>query len=768
MSRTWADVSVEGILRGLNERQREAVECTSGPLLVIAGPGSGKTRVLTCRIAYLIATGVAYPRQILALTFTNKAAREMQKRVLALLPEGAGKGVAMGTFHAVMARMLRVELRHGWLKGFTHQFSIYDTDDSERVLRHVMEDLRMDKKKVTPRTARAIISSAKNKLVSPDQFAEQAKTPVQKDVAQLYPRYLEALRGSNALDFDDLLIKPLELFRREPELLQKYQSRWRHVHIDEYQDTNRVQYLLADMIADRHRNLCVVGDDAQSIYAFRGADMRNILDFHKDYPEATVVRLEQNYRSTKRIVALADSVIKNNKNQLRKNLWTGNADGDAIRCIEAQSDRDEAARATDLIREHHSRHGYRYSDCAILYRTNAQSRSFEDTLRAVGVPYRVVGGLSFYQRKEIKDALAYLRLLINTDDATSLRRIINYPTRGIGLKTQEKLFDHARFHGIAPWAALEQTHALPLGTRARNALAHFYRLIADHRAQMGTLEPSELARNLLMETGLLTELTNDGTESGQMRLQNVQELISAIAEFSDQNPDSDLSAYLQSIALLTDADEGPEDADRVTLMTLHASKGLEFKMVFIGGVEEYLLPTSRAMEADNPDALEEERRLFFVGVTRAERHLYLSHARSRNRFGTFMDAAPSSFLKELDPSLLKIEGRPLRGAGGRQYHASMGTTRSMFGGARGYGSQGTGRRSPAPGRTTRRPAAPASHRQALIDAIQPAMAVEHPNFGRGRVLAVSGYGMQKTAKVRFAGRGEVKLRLSHARLRVVD
>ena len=744
MTGTNSRPDAESILGTLNARQQEAVRITSGPLLVIAGPGSGKTRVLTSRIAYLIATGSAYPSQILALTFTNKAAREMKRRVVNLVPEGAARGLAMGTFHSVMMRMLRVELKNGWLPGYTHEFSIYDTDDSERVIRQLMDELHIDRKELAPRTIRAAISRQKNHMVSPGQYEEQAKTPRQRLIAQVYAGYKASLHASNALDFDDLLLKPLELFRKHPDTLKKYQQKWRHVHIDEYQDTNHVQYRLSHLVAREHRNICVVGDDAQSIYAFRGADMRNILNFHEHYPEANIVRLEQNYRSSGNIVRLADSVIKRNTNQLRKDLWTDNGDGDAVQLIQALTGRAEADKASDRIREHKSRHGYAYSDCAILYRTNAQSRSFEDALRTADIPYRVVGGTSFYQRKEIKDALAYLRLLVNPDDHTSLVRIINYPARGIGLKTQEKLADYARFNGISQWEALKQCKQLPLAGRAVRVLSGFYTLITKHRDLLSKAPPQEVAKALLMEANLFLELSKDSTDRESVRTNNVEELISAIAQHVQDSPESTLSSFLQSTALLTDADQGDDNEDRVTLMTLHASKGLEFKMVFIGGLEEGLFPSIRALQSKDLAKLEEERRLFYVGITRAERHLYLAWAQSRLRFGKVVDGIPSMFLGELEDSLLQKEG--YRTSFGRGKTRPVGASRR----ARNYITP-AGRRPPQQDKSE----------------IRPGMRVSHNVFGEGRVVSTTGHGDEKVATIHFDERGHMKIMLRFASLHVL-
>ena len=729
------------ILDGLNAAQKTAVEATDGPVLIVAGPGSGKTRVLTARMAYLLATGQARPYEILALTFTNKAAREMQERVHALVSKDAGRGMWLGTFHSIFARLLR---RDGEHLGFTRDFSIYDTDDTERVLRQLMERLGVDKKHYSPRSMRSIISGAKNAMISPAALTQDARGPFQEKAAQLYGPYQQALQRANALDFDDLLLKPLELFQKKPSILRKYQQRWTHVHIDEYQDTNRAQYLLAKAVADEHKNICVVGDDAQSIYAFRGADITNILSFQRDYPDAKVVRLEQNYRSTKNILRLADSVIKNNTRQLKKDLWTNNGDGEPIRLLRALSEKDEAQKAERIIRQMRVRHGYSYNDFAILYRTNAQSRSFEEALRREGVPYRLVGGLSFYQRKEIKDALAYLRLLVNPHDLASLRRIINYPTRGIGHKTQDIILKFASRHAIAPWRALERLEEVGLSPRAHKAVASFHALLRKHIEMAGA--PARVAKALLQEAGLNRDLRKEHTQEGLMRWENVQELISAIAEYSGSaDEDASLSGFLQEISLLTDADAADVASERVTLMTLHASKGLEFPVVFIGGMEEGLFPLQSA-ERDR-DSMEEERRLFYVGATRAKGHLYLAHARTRYRYGKHDECKESRFLKEIDPAVLAT-------GDGRSTHERW----------RG-GAKSKSARSFAARRT---PFLEDSASILDIHKIAAGVRVRHNQFGEGKVVATSGRGDRKAAIVFFKEIGQKKLMLRMAKLRVVE
>ena len=753
------------ILQGLNPDQQQAVQATDGPVLIIAGPGSGKTRALTHRIAYLLATGKARSYQILALTFTNKAAREMKERVHKLVGAEAARGMWMGTFHSMFARLLRVEGEH---LGFTSDFSIYDTDDTERLLRSLMERHHIDAKQFSPRSLRSLISSAKNQMVSPEAYTRVAATLAQEKAALIFGPYQQALRRANAIDFDDLLLHPIKLFEKEPEILKKYQGRWTHVHIDEYQDTNRAQYTLAKLLAAQHKNICVVGDDAQSIYAFRGADIGNILSFQRDYPNASVVRLERNYRSTKNILRLADSIIKHNKDQLEKELWTENHEGDHVVLMEALSEKDEAQKAERAIRDLHARSGHPYRDFAILYRTNAQSRSLEEALRRGGIPYRVIAGVSFYQRKEIKDALAYLRLLVNPNDVASLRRVINYPTRGIGLKTQEQIFGYAQREMLGPWQAVERIEQVGLSARAQNAVAGFRFLIAKHASKAASHPADEVARALIQETGILQDLRKENTPEGLMRWENVQELINAIAEFSEgAGEEGTLSGFLQDVSLLTDADTENKDTNRVTLMTLHASKGLEFPVVFIAGLEEGLFPLSMATQ--DRKELEEERRLFYVGATRAKERLYISHARTRYRYGEQMACIPSRFLDEVDPEVIRTEAgvsyqtRPNRFQAPSRNTASYDHVDPHY--YRNPLSASSKRKQTAPRRSAPEPGG----RRVVYDEgaaeIVPGIRVEHPIFGEGKVIAMEGRGEQTKAIVFFQEVGQKKLMLKFAKLR---
>lgn len=754
------------ILKGLNDVQQEAVVAVDGAVLIIAGPGSGKTRTLTHRIAYLLATTKARPWEVLAITFTNKAAREMRERVIDLVGQETGRGMALGTYHSMFARLLRVE---GERIGYSPDFTIYDSEDSQRVIRDLMERFNMDATQIKPRPVQHAISGAKNKMMSPADLAQAAISPTQVRAAELYQPYLDALRRANAMDFDDLLLKPIQLFDNHPDILEKYQNRWKFIHIDEYQDTNKAQYLLARMLAKKDGNLCVVGDDAQSIYAFRGADISNILSFQRDYPNATTIRLEQNYRSTKRIIRLADSIIKNNLDQLAKNLWTDNDEGDPIIVMESISERDEAQKIERRIRDVQIRLGHLNKDFAVLYRTNAQSRSLEDALRRGGIPYRVVGGVSFYQRKEIKDALAYLRLVVNPNDLASIRRVINLPTRGIGDKTQSILWDYADQNQIGAWEALERVEKTELAGRATKAIVGFRDMLNIHRGRAATESAAVVAKDLIRATGLLEDLRKENTPENLVRWENVQELLNAIAEFtSEEREENSLSGFLQEISLLTDADETQDTENRVTLMTLHASKGLEFPVVFLSGMEEGLFPLQAA--AQDPKELEEERRLFYVGATRSKTLLFLSHARSRFRFGEQQPAIRSRFFEEVDASVMRSET-------GQMFDPNVDRFKSRSGGPSYdevdpfyYRKNLREERGVVPKSAPVKSKVDDDDHRIVYDEeesgrIAPGMLVEHSLFGEGKVVSMEGSGQNTKAVIYFSEVGQKKLILRFARLK---
>ena len=762
------DQDPSAILLGLNDVQRKAVTRTEGPVLIIAGPGSGKTRTLTHRIAYLIASGRARPYDILALTFTNKAAREMKSRIQKLVGEEPSKGIWMGTFHAIFARLLRREAER---LGYTSDYSIYDTDDTERVLRQLMDRYNIDSKQYHPRSIRSLISSAKNQMISAQEYARLASTPHQEKAATIFGPYQETLKRSNALDFDDLLLKPIELFQHSPDTLEAYQTRWKYVHIDEYQDTNRAQYLLANMLSSRHKNLCVVGDDAQSIYAFRGADIGNILSFQRDYPESTTIRLEQNYRSTKRILRLADSIIKKNEDQLEKTLWTENREGDFVLLMEALSEKDEAQKIERSVRDLRMRSGYRYSDFAVLYRTNAQSRSLEDAFRRSNVPYRVYGGVSFYQRKEIKDVLAYLRLVINPNDTASLRRVINYPTRGIGAKTIERISEFAQDEGFSLWQAIENVDKVGLPARALNAVSCFHAMIKKYADQADNRPAEELAREIIRETNILNDLRKDDTPENLMRWENVQELFNAIAEFADNYQSNSLSAFLQEVSLYTDFDEEDDNAETVTLMTLHASKGLEYPAVYVSGLEEGLFPLAQASQ--DRKELEEERRLFYVGVTRAQEYLFLSHAHTRFRYGQHESSVRSRFLEEIDAEVVRTESGSKHESRNDRFTLSKNISYSDLDPhyyRRDLG--GGGKVKQKKEKETSYVGIENKERRFVYDEgegeIVPGVHVEHNQFGEGKVISMEGRGEQAKAVVFFKEVGQKKLVLKFARLRLLS
>ena len=752
------------ILEGLNEAQQEVALAATGPVLVIAGPGSGKTRALTHRVAYLIATGQARPYQILALTFTNKAAREMRARITSLTGDDQSRGIWMGTFHSTFARLLRIEAD---AIGYDSNFSIYDTDDQKHIFKNLLEEYNIDNRQFPVRLIRSLISNAKNQMVKPSTYRSLAATPAQEKAALVYGPYENTLRRSNAMDFDDLLIKPVELFKAHDDILEKYQTRWRFVHIDEYQDTNHAQYELAGLLAAKEKNICVVGDDSQSIYSFRGADITNILSFQRDYPDARTIRLEQNYRSTKKIIRVADALISKNSKRLDKNLWTDNEDGHDVILVEALSERDEALKVANRIRSLSVQYGYGYNDFAVLYRTNAQSRSIEDALRRGSIPYRVIGGVSFYHRKEIKDLVAYLRLVVNPNDTASLRRVINFPTRGIGSKSMDLIEEFATVHGLTLWQAIDRIEEAGVTKRAASSVRKFKELIDGYADLATTDSASDIARGLLRDSGLVDELRREHSTESLVRWENVQELINAIAEFeTNRNDEGLLSAFLQEVSLVTDADNETDDGQQVTLMTLHASKGLEFAVVFIVGLEEGLFPLSRATGEEAE--LEEERRLFYVGITRAEKQLFLSTARSRFLFGEQQMCVRSRFLEELDDDCITTE------AGDRYSSRQDRFKRKPRRAEVDYGDIDPEyyKRSLRPKKNTRRESLESGERIVYDEGhggpIVPGVEVEHHLFGLGKVLQVDGRADQAKATVFFREVGQKRLVLKFARLRVID
>ena len=638
---------MNSLLTGLNKEQQQAVQHTEGPLLILAGAGSGKTKVLTVRIAHLLAQGVN-PYEILAITFTNKAAKEMKSRVEGLVGDVANR-IWLSTFHSFCAKFLRFELDN--FLGYNSNFTIYDTSDSQAVIKAALKALNLDDKYYPVGAMIAAISDAKNKLLFASDFRKQARDFYQQKVADVYEYYERELRKNNALDFDDLLLVAVKLLQSNEALLDKYSKRFRYVMIDEYQDTNHAQYLLAKLLASHWKNIAVVGDADQSIYAWRGADIQNILDFEKDYPNCTSIKLEQNYRSTKIILDAANAVIENNEGRPKKNLWTDKTEGAKIQHFTAQSEHEEAAFIGDTIAKKHDIHGVPYGDMAILYRTNAQSRVLEEALIKRALPYIMVGGTKFYDRKEIKDVLAYLRVLYNPFDDLSLLRIINVPKRSIGATTVAKLQDYARANGTSLFMTLTQLHLVDsIKGKTKEKLEEFGILIFTLVAEMEDRTVLDILESILDRTGYLAQLEESTDPQDQARAENIGELLSVAKDFQDTNPSGTVEDFLEQVALVNDVDSFEQEESKVTLMTLHAAKGLEFPIVFLGGLEEGLFPHSRTLM--NPEEIEEERRLAYVGITRAEKELYISNATTRTVFGRTSSYLPSRFIDEIPEELV--------------------------------------------------------------------------------------------------------------------
>ncbi|RPA70028.1 ATP-dependent DNA helicase [Cyclobacteriaceae bacterium YHN15] len=747
-------------LKGLNPPQREAVEHTEGPVMIIAGAGSGKTRVLTYRIAHLIHAKGVDPFNILSLTFTNKAAAEMKSRIEKLIGLEA-RNTWMGTFHSIFAKILRVEAEK---IGYPSNFSIYDTDDSKSLIRTIVKEMKLDDKVYKPSTVLSRISGAKNRLISWENYINDPYIKADDEAAmkprmgEIYRNYQRRLFKSGAMDFDDLLFNTNVLFRDHLDVLNKYQQRFKYVMVDEFQDTNISQYLITKKLAAVHQNICVVGDDAQSIYAFRGADIQNILNFEKDYPDLFIVKLEQNYRSTKNIVQAANSIIAKNKAQLKKDIWTQNHHGELIELIKASSDNEEGRMVATTIFEEKNNKKLNNSDFAVLYRTNSQSRAMEEALRKMNITYKIVGGLSFYQRKEIKDLMAYMRFVVNRDDEEAFKRIINYPKRGIGDTTVEKILVAAYEHDIPLWEVVINANSF-LGGRAANAVDDFATMIKSFGIEMERKDAFEAANSIAKQSGLLRELYEDKTIEGLNRYENVQELLNAIKEYVDnpENEDKSLGAFLQEIALLTDNDRDKDTTDAVTLMTIHSSKGLEFKQVFVVGMEEDLFPSQMMMQSR--EDLEEERRLFYVATTRAMEKLYLTYALTRYRFGRLLNCEPSRFLEEVDPDCIKVNKRMATSFSGL-FREESSEGRSGF----------IGLKKPAirPSTTAKIHTPSPDFKPSNTNNLQEAMLVEHPKFGFGKVNKIETEGINRKATIQFDNFGEKVLLLSFAKLRIID
>ena len=736
---------MSNILNRLNPGQVEAATHVDGPLLVIAGAGSGKTSVLTSRIAYLLDQGVR-PYNILAITFTNKAAAEMKERVQAIVGDTA-KNIWLSTFHAFCAKFLRLEIDN--LPGYDRNFVIYDTGDSQTLIKQCLKELNLDDKHFPPNGVQATISNAKNTLTDFHAFDREADNFYQKKVAEVYKMYQMRLRLHNALDFDDLLMLTVRLLEDNAEVLAKYQEKFRYILIDEYQDTNRAQYLLASMLAAKYRNIFVVGDIDQSIYAWRGADIRNILDFEGDYPDAKVVKLEQNYRSTQNILDAANTLIENNSDRKPKSLWTDNTAGEQVTHYLATDERDESNFITEMLIKHNTVYRTPYSDMAVLYRTNAQSRVVEEAFMRAGIPYTMVGGLKFYDRKEVKDILAYIRVIFNPSDAISLLRIINVPRRGIGDTSIARMTEYANSTGATLFDAVSNPDAVPgLTSRAKNQLEGLGELLIKLITKAEQTPVEELIRAVLQDTGYLTELENEQTPQSETRIENLRELLSVAKNFATEDMEPTLENFLSQVALVSDVDTADLSEDRVTLMTLHSAKGLEFPIVFLAGLEEGIFPHSRTLM--NESEIEEERRLCYVGITRARTKLYITNARMRTIYGNTVMYPPSRFISEIPENLVERHVR-------QTFQAK--SSNSMYGSATRPVSTPSRRPMPQAGGSAPRAAVPrAGGEWKAGDKAQ------HAKWGLGTVVEVRGTGDQQEIKVAFPGMGIRQLMVQFAPL----
>lgn len=779
----------------LNESQRAAVLYGDGPSLVIAGAGSGKTRVLTYKIAYLLENGYN-PWNILALTFTNKAAREMKERIARQVGEQRARYLWMGTFHSVFSRILRAEASH---IGFTSQFTIYDSADSKSLLRSIIKEMGLDEKTYKPGSVQARISNAKNHLVSPSGYAANkeayeadaaAKMPAIRDI---YSRYWERCRQAGAMDFDDLLVYTYILFRDFPEVLARYREQFRYVLVDEYQDTNYAQHSIVLQLTKENQRVCVVGDDAQSIYSFRGADIDNILYFTKIYPDTKVFKLEQNYRSTQTIVRAANSLIEKNERQIPKEVFSEKERGEAIGVFQAYSDVEEGDIVTNKIAQLRREHDYGYSDFAILYRTNAQSRVFEEALRKRSMPYKIYGGLSFYQRKEIKDIIAYFRLVVNPNDEEAFKRIINYPARGIGDTTVGKIIKAATENNVSLWTVLCEpiTYGLTINKNTHTRLQGFRELIEQFMTEVAEKNAYEIGTAIIRQSGIINDVCQDNSPENLSRKENIEELVNGMNDFcamrqEEGNTNVSLIDFLSEVSLLTDQDSDKEgDGEKVTLMTVHSAKGLEFRNVFVVGLEENLFPSG--MAGDSPRAMEEERRLFYVAITRAEEHCFLSFAKTRFRYGKMEFGSPSRFLRDIDTRFLQL---PQEAALGRSVDEGAGRFRREM-------EEGYSRR-PSAERFSARPSADRPQRErpkeqiiaptvprnlkrvsgttvspsaapgAGITGVQPGQTIEHERFGIGQVIRVEGSGDNAKATIHFRNAGDKQLLLRFARFKVIE
>ncbi|MEJ7766982.1 MAG: UvrD-helicase domain-containing protein [Chitinophagaceae bacterium] len=774
-------------LKGLNEPQLEAVLHTDGPIMIVAGAGSGKTKVLTTRIAHLMHHCGVDAFNILALTFTNKAAAEMKERVEKILGNNEARNLYIGTFHSVFARILRSEAPR---LGYPNHFTIYDTDDAKSVVKTVVNELTLDDKHYKPGTVYNRISAAKNALMGSAEYANDYYIQ-QEDlrsnrpaIALIYDAYAKRCFKNGAMDFDDLLLNMYKLLKNFPEALHKYQYKFRYILIDEYQDTNPAQYEIIKLLGAVHENVCVVGDDAQSIYSFRGATIQNILQFQKDYDDVKVIKLEQNYRSTQSILNVANDVIANNKSQLPKTLWTENQEGDKIRLVRTATDNEEGRVVADTIQEQKLRNHFHNADFAILYRTNAQSRSFEESLRRMNIPYRIFGGISFYQRKEIKDFLAYLRVVVNPHDEEALKRIINFPARGIGKTSVDRSILNANEQNISMFQVLEQASQFGYKAGTLESIENFVLMIRMFQSELQKKNAYDVAVLIGKSTNIVKELFNDKTTEGLAKFENIQELLNSIKEFTDTPSNEDgevgdksLGAYLQNISLLTDQDQKEANPDVVKLMTIHAAKGLEFPVVFVGGLEETLFPNS--MSINTREELEEERRLFYVAITRAKHKLWLTYAKDRYRFGNLQQNEPSRFLNELPEKHLdrSFAGGGMRNNGGGGWNDRNAFDRTRTSTGIDFAEKRYGPPPPRPESKTSYIAKPIIKTIEHIPSpdfmasdtsrLQPGQKVEHQKFGFGEVMKMEGASHNPIATVKFENNGEKKIMLNYAKLRIM-
>ncbi len=792
---------MENYLTQLNEAQKAPVLQKDGAMIVIAGAGSGKTRVLTYRIAYLMQQGVD-PFNILALTFTNKAAREMKERIAAIVGSSEAKNLWMGTFHSVFAKILRVEAER---LGYPSNFTIYDTQDSQSVIRSLIKDMNLDKDVYKYKQVYSRISSYKNSLITVKAYNNNPELQEADAMARmpqmgvLYKNYVDRCFKAGAMDFDDLLLKTNELLTRFPEVLAKYQQRFQYILVDEYQDTNHSQYLIVRALSDRFQNICVVGDDAQSIYAFRGANINNILNFQKDYDNVQVYRLEQNYRSTKTIVQAANNVIEQNHNRLQKEVWTHNDVGDKIGVHRSMTDGDEGRFVANMIYDTVMNQHRPYDDFAVLYRTNAQSRSIEDALRKKDIPYRIYGGLSFYQRKEIKDVIAYLRLILNPKDEEALKRVINYPGRGIGDTTVSKLVVAADANNLSVFEVLTQLEALsvPVNSGTRTKLQNFATMIQSFQVLNQQYNAFEIAEYVVRHTGLYQEIKKDGTPEGIARLENIEELLNGIKDFVEGQREladatGNLAEFLEDVALITDLDQEKEPGQKVSLMTVHLAKGLEFPVVSIVGMEEDLFPSMLSM--NSRAELEEERRLFYVALTRAKEKAYLTYAQSRYRWGKLIDAEPSRFIEEIDEAYLhqmtpkpaeryrtfvdpdvfdthdysqiRLRGQSGQSANERRQGAPKGKKAQNTPKSKGFTPPPNLKKLKSLKPDLGKSSAPVD--AAAMEQLRLGSRVGHMRFGKGTIVALEGQGPDMKAEIKFDTSGTKKLLLRFAKLSLIE